>query len=142
MRKLAVLLTIVLLAAPAARASVNPDSCDRTGDGVVTTKDAFVALKEAVNTCRRTHFCDTNGDDESTAADALLLLRDAVALPVELQCSCADFDECFEDSDCIDGWPANYHCNYTLCVRCEFDDDCDDGEVCDRCRYECVPAGE
>ena len=142
MRK-SLLAAIVLFAASTAGASTPAGYCDRNQDGVLTTTDAVVALRDAVETCRHTHECDSDGDGQATTADALLLLRASVGLPANLDyCTCSDYDQCFEDQDCIDNdWPANYHCNYTLCVRCEYDDECDEGEVCDRCMYECVPAG-
>jgi hypothetical protein len=137
-----VLLSVILLGVFSAHADDESSQCDRSGDSKVTTLDALMALQEAVDTCRLGYECDANGDYDATASDALALLRFAVDLPVQLDCTCIDIDECFGDADCVVGYPPNYHCSYYLCVRCEQDSDCDEGEVCDLCSYDCVPASQ
>jgi len=42
----------------------------------------------------------------------------------------------------VDGYPPGLYCAAYLCVECEQDSECGDGEVCDRCSYECVPEPE
>lgn len=132
-------LFLALTVAPA-RADIGYD-CDRSGDNKITAADALIALREAVDSCRRSEYCDVNGDDEQTATDALLLLRVAVSLPTEVNCGCTYVDQCFgDDADCIDsGFPEGYLCvDGTLCGQCAQDSDCGEAEVCDACTYSCV----
>lgn len=135
------LLVSLYLVAPA-QAAPDPGLCDRSGDYQLTTLDALIALQAAVNNCRTSLSCDADGDYEETVTDALVLLRAAVYLPVNLQCSCIYADECFEDADCVGYYGPPWRCGSYVCVLCESDDDCGEGETCDRCRYECVRAVE
>lgn len=134
----AAIVTIALGAPTSVQAVPDPGNCDRTGDAQITTVDALVALHEAVFLCKIDHACDSNGDFEMTAGDALVLLRAAVGLPADLQCSCIYFEECFEDSDCLESFSSGFFCAGYLCVQCEDHHDCDSGEACDPCTRECV----
>ena len=138
MRVLPQILAALLFVASAG-AATDPGECDRTGDGTITVLDAFRALRDAVDYCHTSYECDSDGDYTLTASDALVLLRHAVDLPADLQCSCIAIDQCFGDEDCIEGYPPGFYCAAYLCVECEFDEECGDGEVCSPCRLECVP---
>jgi hypothetical protein len=94
MRILSLALSLVLFGSPA-RAQTDLSYCDRSGDNVVTTIDALIALRVAVDQCVESYYCDSDGDYEDTASDALLLLRAAVNLPADLNCECYYIDECF-----------------------------------------------
>lgn len=119
--------------------------CDRTGDHKVTSSDALIALRDAVDNCRSSEQCDADGDEQQTATDALLLLRYAVKLPVELACGCLYIDQCIgsaDDADCAENGFPGYHCFGSICVECTNDADCDDGAVCDLCSRSCVTTSQ
>lgn len=136
-----VLMTALFIVGPAHAGPFDDINCDLTGDQKVTTVDALSALRQAVADCRTSQVCEADGDGEQTATDALLLLRYAVSIPVELFCDCLYIDQCIhsaDDEDCAEvGFPG-YHCFGSICVECIGDDDCEEGEVCDLCRRNCV----
>ena len=132
----------LLLASTVAQAAPDPGDCDRSGDNQITTRDALIALREAVNTCVVSYVCDVNGDEDTTTTDALLLLRVAVNIPTPTQCSCMYYDECFNDVHCADREFGQNVCVDYTCVQCEYDTDCSEGETCDGCHGECLPGAQ
>lgn len=134
----------LLLATPTVALAGFPDNslCDLNGDSRLSIVDAQIALTTAVGACRSSRSCGVDGDHSMEASDALLLLRHAVGLAVTLNCGCIYADECFYyPEDCIEGYPPGYFCGPDyLCVACEDNSDCEAGEVCNRCTYECEAA--
>jgi hypothetical protein len=135
----AIVLFVACLAFTAGASSADIADCDRSGDNQVTVVDALITLQSAVNNCVADILCDADGDLSETVSDALALLRYAVGLPVELDCTCIFIDECFEDSDCVVGYPPGYFCAGYTCVECDAESDCAPGFVCDYCSFTCGP---
>ena len=78
---------------------------DANANGVVTTSDAFAALRGAIglsSPCIHNCDCDADGDRSLTTGDALQILHSAVVTHDSL--GCAFYDGCFYDTDCDDGY--------------------------------------
>ncbi|HXC52900.1 MAG TPA: dockerin type I repeat-containing protein [Candidatus Limnocylindrales bacterium] len=91
---LAVVVTVGLLPASLRAGSPVVIVCgDATGDGVIASSDALVALRTAVgtSTCEPSR-CDANASGAITATDASTILKCAVGQDIALHCPAPDPD--------------------------------------------------